>query len=67
VTLRCNGSLAAAAQRGDLRELIQAETLAVSLEVAARESTGLAPSKYVLEDSIDGEPLVLIITPVETV
>ena len=66
VTLRCDGALAAAAQRNDLREMIQAETLAVSLAVAAREGETVA-SKYVLEDSIDGESLVLIIAPVETV
>ena len=66
VTLYCDGAIAAAAQRGDLRELIQSETLAATLVVAAREPAALAPSKYVLEDSIDGEPLALIIAPVET-
>ena len=66
VTLYCDGAIAAAAQRGDLRELIQSETLAVTLVVAVREPAALAPSKYVLEDSIDGEPLALIIAPVET-
>jgi isoleucyl-tRNA synthetase len=66
VTLHCDGALAAAAQRGDLRELIQSETLAVALEVVARErASAAAPAKYVLEDSIDGEPLALIIAPVE--
>jgi isoleucyl-tRNA synthetase len=66
VTLRCDGAIAAAAQRADLRELIQSETLAVRLDVASREAGDtLAPSKYVLEDSIDGEPLTLVITPME--
>jgi isoleucyl-tRNA synthetase len=61
--LRCDGALAAAARTPELAELIRGETLSVRLEVLPPGAH--APGEHVADDTIDGEPLSVTLSPSE--